>query len=137
MPGRITVSTEHREHIMVIAMTGEIVEEDIVYAIRTNYPKARNLDVIWDMSGASVSGIETEGFHRIARLARRITGRRSGRRTVHVGSGFAPALYRMYGAIAHSAGLGAEYRVFETVEDARGWLLSERAAGHRPRAATG
>ena len=111
---------------------GETHREDIIAAVDAYFPKLIFPDVVWDLSGASISAMSRADFEAIAQATKAYEAVRGLAKTVFVASSPETfALVCMYTGLAAMTEPAVDYSAFHTLEHAEQWLVCNRVHGCR------
>ena len=111
----------------LFTVKNEICRNDIVQAIDAHFPNLASVDVIWDLSEASLAAMNRADFEAIAIATKKHEAKRQDARTVFVSSN--PETFAaicMYTGIAALAEMTVDYSAFSTLEEGERWLVCNR-----------
>lgn len=123
----IDVRLETDLDLTVFTVHGDLLAEEIIHAIQTEYASTPTGNILWDLTDSTIEHITVDGFRRVATVARALRTSGSGAKTAYVGGeDLGYGLLRMYTALAEAAGIQVQYEVFRSLQEAYKWLGGRR-----------
>lgn len=139
--GTISTSLNNREHmnriateydddtgIVTFTLVGRVSADDLVAAADGHFAQWPESLPIWDLTLADVSEFGLPDLERISRRSSEVRGSSvDPRSAVVVDDSTKRLLLKLYDAVQTTGASAVRFRSFETVDDARSWLLSGSA----------
>ncbi len=120
----MSVAFHEKPEYVHFVVTGLATPHELTEAMAKYYAAYRPKLVLWDFSGASLSGMSPDSFDGLIATSKRFTEVRGpGARTaVLVNAEIEKILVGAYAAFAEEV-VGVEYQTFFVLADAEAWLL--------------
>jgi hypothetical protein len=118
---------EKHKDLTIIEVVGKVSANEIIDTFKEFYESEYTLNVLWDLSNSSLSGLNSDKLRQIISVAKQHAHLREGGKTAlftttPLGFGIA----RMYEILAEANQLPIPNRVFRSLDDAMAWLESDK-----------
>jgi len=121
--GKIHTHRDTERNLTIFTAEGPLQAADVMRAVQSFYDDAITLNVLWDISNADVSSIESGEIEKIVHLSVTHGETRVGGKTAVVATeDLTFGLSRVYERLKETAHLPFETRVFRSLENAYAWL---------------
>ena len=109
--------------VSLITVRGPTTDADLIAALEAFYARGPTLHLMWDLSSADLSEVDTDGLRRVLATARSLAaGRPGGRTAIIAPEDLQYGLSRLYETLADLAGHAIGHKVVRTAAEAHEWL---------------
>lgn len=121
---------DESQDLTTLTVSGRVGADEMMAAMKEMYAEGPTTRVLWDCTGADITGVDYEGVQRISQLAVELGSSRPGGRTAIVSSQqIVFGITRVYESLLQGSVVPLEIRVYQTLEEAREFLGLDEPSG--------
>ena len=122
----IEIYTDIEKRITTHVVTGKISIDGIISVLEEFYSKTPDFHLLWDFSGADVSGFKKQGLEKILYAAKEFAKSKNvGKRAIVAPTDLGYGLARMYETFTELLNHSVSHKVFRSKNKAMDWLLMD------------